>query len=393
MEETASGRSASAPDKSKVFGAARRAAMIAALTELCHGHRVLDELAAAAAVAFGDERFPVASTEAGVQALRRPKLGYLECAGMPAALILLLEAATRPLSPDDRRAWLLEQYAIIAPCTDLRAGAGHGLQQTIRAFCAPELGQAHAPADEAVRSAILAAANGLAAGNEAAIRGPAEIAALGAASPDWLRRGLAAHHLAVLGRLTMAEQPAPPAVLRHGEDTLETLIETGRDAADLRGIVQDALLRANPTLASVIGSDQGVLGAETIRLAMRGADTGTIRMVMDWGPDAAAMTADARAAIVNQILDQAEARETVSIPVADLAEIYEALVRVGDMTRIGLGPDGGEKLPAAEISWRRQIGNAVEFPALQAGQALPREIREQIRARIRAETPAPGPTP
>ena len=75
----------------------------------------------------------------------------------------------------------------------------------------------------------------------------------------------------------------------------------------------------------------------------------------------------------------------VAVPVEQLAEIYEALKRVSALGKFEI-LDVISDIQNPELSQlKRQLFRLTEFPALFAGQWLPREIQDEIRKKLKAE--------
>lgn len=103
-----------------------------------------------------------------------------------------------------------------------------------------------------------------------------------------------------------------------------------------------------------------------------------------WGPGAEALTAEERAAIVNRMLDAdaEDAKHTVRIRVSELRMIYKALSELSEIGRINVHDWLNGKIPEEVLSLRRKVGSLAEFPAIHAGQNLPRKVCEEVRREL-----------
>lgn len=292
-----------------------RSKTIAALEKhLGHGIDLIDDMAAAVAMALGHPPFPELSSEPAEEVLRRFKLLYLRRTGLASTLVLSLAASGRGMTPADRRGWLLEHCSTIAPDTDMRLAAGRCLRRTISEICPLDESWIRSATDSATRDAIVAVSSvGFGVGPETVDalaehleqRNAAEFGG-GLAETAWSRRGRAALSLARLGWLEENGDYVDGDAIRNAEDALETLVRDDDTARSLRVILQDSLLRANPLISEILGDDQTPAGPEILGLAARIADADVEPPRVAWDTETTDTTAESRAARINQRMDQAE---------------------------------------------------------------------------------------
>ena len=126
-------------------------------------------------------------------------------------------------------------------------------------------------------------------------------------------------------------------------------------------------------------------GPEQAKLAMRYKDMKLEKAHISWDTNAIELTPEERAAVLNKMLDSVREDEAniVPIKVSELREIYKALKQLTRMGQIDIREWTNENKEICLL--RREVGSLAEFPAIFAGQALPKEIREKVKKELEEE--------
>lgn len=135
--------------------------------------------------------------------------------------------------------------------------------------------------------------------------------------------------------------------------------------------------------------------SEVQRLAADDMKDGIVYRHVTWEPGASGMTEEDKARVLNNVRAQVKAQDEDRLLVrrADLKIVYAAMKRA-----IRLGQSTTEEWLVASTEVRElkgQIFRALDMALLHAGQMLPREDRDAIRAEIdaalaaRASDPSP----
>lgn len=112
--------------------------------------------------------------------------------------------------------------------------------------------------------------------------------------------------------------------------------------------------------------------SEVEKLAARLEREGVVSAHATWGDEADKLTREERAGVINRMLDEADAdmANTVPVPVSQLRDIHEALQKLSDLGRATA--ENWMAMPKEEAELRHKIRALAEFPAIFAGQWLPR---------------------
>jgi len=115
---------------------------------------------------------------------------------------------------------------------------------------------------------------------------------------------------------------------------------------------------------------------------------------ISWGPEGNKMTPEEKEAYANGLLADAKSRREqhdkadkaleglpfVGVPIEQLADIYERMLRLIDLGQSRL--DELDTLPESVLALRRKVFDQADFGAVYAGQWLPAHVREATRKKV-----------